>query len=361
MKIVLIACSRQAYELMKKLERCLKEYEPGCRTACIVKCSSLGEKKKKRSLVEVTGEWFGICDAMIFISSVGIAVRAVAPYLRHKSSDPAVVVMDEKGKFCISLLSGHAGGANELTNRIAGFTGAVPVVTTATDLEGKFAVDDFARKNGLVVTDWEMAKRISAAVLEGERIGIYSELPLEGDLPGELFFVESDCYKDTSYTVCISCRVPERIQWLKSLRKRRDSLMVLQLVPKCLAAGIGCRKGTSEQAIEHAVKQCFREEGFLEEALCSVASIDLKKGEEGLLGYCRGRNLPFLTYSAEELGQAVGEFSESRFVEEVTGVSCVCERSAVLAAGSGCELLCPKRIYDGVTVALAGKRGKGIF
>lgn len=359
MKIVMIACSRQAYGLMKKLEQCFNEEQPDCTIVCMVKCSSLGEISEKRSLTEIVGEWFGDSDAIIFLSSTGIAVRAVAPYLKHKSTDPAVIVMDGKGKFCISLLSGHAGGANELTKRIAGFTGAVPVVTTATDLEGKFAVDDFARKNRMVITDWGMAKQFSAAILEGERIGVYSEVPLEGDLPGELLFWGKENAMAAGL-LCISCRALERIQQLEDCRKRADA-RILQLVPKSLVAGVGCRKGTPEERIEYALKRCLKEEGFLEEALCAVASIDLKKEETGLQDYCRKKNLDFWTFSAQELKQAEGEFSGSPFVEEVTGVSCVCERSAVLAAGSGCELLCHKKIYDGVTVALAGKKGKGTF
>lgn len=186
---------------------------PDCIIVCVVKCSSLGEISEKKSLAEITGEWFGKSDAILFVSSTGIAVRAVAPYLKHKSTDPAVIVVDGTGKFCISLLSGHAGGANELTNRIADFTGAVPVVTTATDLEGKFAVDDFARRNQMVVTDWKMAKRFSAGILEGKRVGIYSELPLEGELPEELFVFGKDFCRDNSGDRVRAMSVGEKMPW----------------------------------------------------------------------------------------------------------------------------------------------------
>ena len=118
---------------------------------------------------------FDHVDTIVFFAAAGIAVRSIAPCLNHKSVAPAVLVMDETGSFCISLLSGHMGGANELTQKLADWSGAVPVITTATDREGKFSLDDYARKHELVVTDWKLAKELSAAVLEGERIGLFVE------------------------------------------------------------------------------------------------------------------------------------------------------------------------------------------
>ncbi len=361
--IVLIACSIQAYEVMKELEHNLKIGQQGSKIICLVKCSSLGEVSDRRSLKEMVGEWFYQCDAMIFIGSSGIAVRSIAPYIRHKSIDPAVIVLDGKADHCISLLSGHAGGANDLARKIAQYTGAVPVVTTATDLDGKFAVDDFARKNQMAVMDWDIAKRISAGILEGERIGVYSEIPLTGELPSELFFIGKDSsgLKNSllSSLICISYRPLEYIPMFKEYRESSE-WQILTLVPKLVVVGIGCRKGTPEEKINDAVAQCLREQGIRKEALCVVASIELKREEKGLLDFCRGAKLKFLTYSAQELLGVEGEFSSSPFVEEVTGVPCVCERSAVLAAGKECELLCRKKIYNGVAIALAAKKGKGI-
>lgn len=360
MTIVIIACSRRAYELMKKLEQSLSQ-QAGTTVICKVKCSSLPELSEKCSLTECVGAHFSGADAFVFISAAGIAVRAVAPYLCHKSKDPAVVVLDERGEFCISLLSGHAGGANELTERIAGLSGAVPVITTATDREGKFAVDEFARRNQMAVMDWDMAKRISAGILEGKRIGVYSELSLAGDMPEELFVCDSDFEKtvpETEYVICISYRrLCKKVTNAGS--QETAAVSVLQLVPKLLVAGIGCRRGTAKEEIEAALDRCLYDAGIMPEALYAAASIDLKKEEEGLLAFCKDRGLQFFTYSSEELLQVEGEFSASSFVKEVTGVSCVCERSAVLAADG--ELICRKKIYAGVTVALAARKGFGKF
>lgn len=354
MTIVIFACSRQAYELMKKLEKSLRQ-QSDITIICKVKCRSLPDVSEKGSLSECVGEWFDKTDAFLFISAAGIAVRAIAPYIRHKSTDPAVLVMDEQGMFCISLLSGHMGGANELTNRIAGLSGAVPVITTATDREGKFAVDEFARRNQMSVMDWNLAKRISASILEGKRIGVYSELPFKGELPEELFIYDAESKDLDEMVICISY---QKLSGISGLRKV-SLCNILQLVPKILVVGIGCRKEIPKERIENAIECCLQEEGLLQEALCAVASIDLKKEEEGLLAYCKEKSLPFFTYSSEELQQVKGEFSASAFVKEVTGVACVCERSAVLAAEG--MLLCHKKIYDGVTVALAVKKGKAEF
>lgn len=347
MTILMIACSRQAYGRMQELARKWKQKERDIHIVCRVKCSSLPDLSEKKPLSECVRDGLQAgADAVIFFCAAGIAVRAMAPLLVHKSVDPEVLVIDETGKFCISLLSGHAGGADELAERVSAMTGALPVITTATDLEQKFAVDDFARRNGLLVTDWKMAKQISAAILEGEHIQICSDLPLEGDIPEEL--------KETEERVC------KTVVWItcRQLEASAGSEL-LQLIPKVVVAGISCKKGASEEKIAAAIEACFLEEHIRLESLSAVASIDLKREEEGILSYCKRRNLPFRTYSSELLRELPGEFTESSFVEETTGVSNVCERSA--QAASGGSLICRKKVYDGVTVALAEIKRSVVF
>lgn len=366
MTILMIACSRRAFQLMQEVKEKWMEHEAkqsGDREEthfiCNVKCSSLPDISEERSLPECVQEGFerGV-DAIVFLCAAGIAVRAIAPCIRHKSTDPAVLVVDETGKFCISLLSGHAGGANELAERIGKLIGALPVITTATDREHKFAVDDFARKNGLVITDWKLAKRISAAILEGERIEIQSDILAEGILPKELHWKEPG-EKDSEGAERKTCR--EKLGICISYRQSENPVSVdtLQLIPRLVAVGIGCRKGTSEEKIDKAVEQCLREERIRPEAVFVVASIDLKREEEGILSYCSRKGIQFLTYSSDTLRQVPGEFTDSPFVEQITGVSNVCERSAVAASGG--SLICRKRIYEGVTVALAEKKGSVVF
>ena len=340
----MVACSGQAYALMKQLEKEWKQSQPDTEIICIVKCSTLPEISSEKSLTEYVGEWFDKVDAIVFISAAGIAVRCIAPYLKHKSKDPAVVVMDETGKFCISLLSGHAGGANELAERIADLSGALPVITTATDREHKFAVDVFAKKNGLLITDWEMAKKISVQILAGKRIGFCSDMPIEGSVPAEIAMEEpAQTGIWVSYKAFSSYLYEE----------------TLQLVPRSITIGIGCRKDTPEGKIEKAVERCLEEQNIRFQAVERMASIDLKKEEKGILSYCERKGIPFVTYPAGRLKEIEGSISESAFVEQTTGVPNVCERSA-LAASEG-SLLCGKKIYDGVTIALAEKKGSVKF
>lgn len=364
MTLVFFACSLKAYELMRRTrEKWLAEC-PEDTVACIVKCRALGELSEKRSLSECTGEWFDKADGLVFFCAAGIAVRSIAPYVVHKASDPAVVVMDETGRYGISLLSGHVGGANALTERLCGLMGAEPVITTASDREGRFSVDLFALKNRLAVTDWSAAKELEARLLAGEKIGFAvdeairaaewlgtaAELRTRLDLPEEVAVggEAGGCQAG----ILVSCRRQERPPFP----------FTLQLTPQIVALGIGCRKGVSEEQIRTAVENCLRETGILRAAVYTAASIDLKKEEPGLLDFCRHffageagrRELPLVTFSAEQLNAQPGGFTPSAFVLRTTGVDNVCERSA--AAASGGRLLFRKKAYGGVTVALAVRK-----
>lgn len=337
MKIVIYTFSRQGYQLMKKIRCGLQQMDNNIEIFEIVKCSSMDELSDKRSLFACVEEWFYRAEVLIFIGAAGIAVRAIAPFLEHKSKDPAVLVIDETGKYCISLLSGHTGGGNAWCKKVSAVFEGTPVITTATDCEGLFAVDEFARKNDLQILDWKLAKQISAAILEGKKVGFLSDCSIEGTIPQELYEIENKEYSNDLH-IFISYQAEQN---------------GFQLVPQVVVVGIGCRKNAPFEIIERAVRQALFEEKIKEEAVCLLASIDLKKEEQGILRFCRQRGIPFVTFQAEELKKVEGVFSESAFVEQTTGVSNVCERSAVLASGG--ELLCKKKVYDGVTIALARK------
>ncbi len=190
MNISIICFSMTGLETGEKLQKALKTEGEQVTLA-----------KKSRYLPDSvsisTSQWAGEQfrtgkDGVIFIGACGIAVRSIAPYIAGKKTDPAVLVIDECGQFVISLLSGHLGGANELAVRCAGYLHATPVVTTATDLHSRFAVDVFAKKNGCAIFHMKAAKEASAALLAGEKIGFYSEFPWEGDLPDGLMLCGKD-------------------------------------------------------------------------------------------------------------------------------------------------------------------------
>ena len=237
----------------------------------------------QESLRNWTEKGFRECDGLIFVGAAGIAVRAIAPFVQSKASDPAVLCMDEQGHFVISLLSGHLGGANELTREIALLCGAVPVITTATDAGGRFSVDDFARRGNLYLDSLELAKEIAADVLEQRSIGLYSDFELCGPIPPEL-----------------SCQKRDGIGISISLDETYDPFpRTLHLVPRIAALGIGCKKGTPAERIEGLVRKVFQENQLSLHSIGKVASIDLKKKEPGLLEFCRKWQLPLVTYTAE--------------------------------------------------------------
>ncbi len=355
-RILMLACSESGYVLMQRLRKQWETSEYGADTeiVCKVKCSALAKLSEEDSLEKIVGEYFDKVSTIIFFAAVGIAVRCIASHIGHKSTDPAVIAVDGTGHYCIPLLSGHAGGANELARRITACIGAQAVITTATDCENRFAVDEFARKNGLVVTDWQLAKEISAAVLNGRQIRLISEYAISGRKPEELTAVEAEngsaeeayLYGEEEQAVpgiIISCRS------LSALKRS-----ALQLVPRCIVVGIGCRRDTPYDKINQAVMDCLGKCRLHDRAICAVTSIDLKQNETGILRLCEVHNVPFVTFGADELSGMNGDYSGSEFVERITGVDCVCERSAVLyAQGKEDSLLCRKTVYDGVTVALA--------
>ena len=270
-------------------------------------------------------------DALIFVGAAGIAVRAIAPHVKDKFTDPAVVSVDEAGRFVIPLLSGHVGGANELALNIAALTGGQAAVSTATDVNGLFAVDVWARERDMVITDRVLAKEISAALLEGKPVGFVSDFghPCPAGLtrgPAELGV------------------------WVTYRRREGPFPRTLRLAPRGLILGIGCRKGTPEETIREAVAEVLS--GYEPQAVVQAATIDLKKEEPGLLAFCAAQNLPLAIFTAEQLAAAKGRFTRSAFVAHITGVDNVCERAAVCAGGT---ILVPKQAKNGVTVAVAGR------
>ena len=302
------------------------------------------------SLRDWTGRRFAQSDAIIFIGACGIAVRSIAPFVSSNKTDPAVVVIDEQGKFAISLLSGHIGGANELTEEISNLLHATPVITTATDINNKFAVDVFAKTNGCYISDMTMAKEISAALVNGNSVGFASDFPWVGEIPKELQLLdEEDETKEK----------PEMGIYVTNSYLKHPFVHTLYLVPKIITLGVGCKKDTPADTVEKVVRKACDELLIPSVSMELVASIDLKKEEQGILEYCKERNLPFETYSAEQLKEVEGSFAESKFVEETTGVDNVCERSAILGSskhGEKSNLILRKYAEDGVTAALARRK-----
>ncbi len=378
-RVLLITCSVRGYATMQKLAKKLENIS-GAEIIAKVKCEALPEVSMKETVKACVDEYFEQVDAIVFVTASGIAVRSVAEHLTHKSKDPAIVCMDECSKHVISLVSGHAGGANALTQMLADVMWATPVITTATDVEGQFSIDDYAREHNLVVTDWAKAKAISAEVLATGAKPVWvdeAEVSQEEEKNAcEICKEQKSTGIDVGKIENDGCENGIDVQRLQigsyqvviTPQDVSVDAQTLQLIPRCIVAGVGCKKGMPVDKIEHAVQEAFAKAGLRIEALCAVASIDLKKEEVGLQEFCEIRNVPFETYAAEELQAVPGTYSASEFVSGVTGVDNVCERSAVKYASEHAknqgelllgrqakrgELLLGKQAYGGVTVALA--------
>ena len=283
---------------------------------------------------------FSSMDALIFIGACGIAVREIAPYLVSKKTDPAVLCIDEKMQFVIPLLSGHIGGANDLARRLAAALGASAIITTATDVNGKFAADAWAAKNGCAISSMPLAKKVAAEILERD-VPLVSEFPIRGALPNGV--AESDA---------------GALGVLIGIHTKAPFTQTLRLVPRILHIGIGCRKGISKETVKATIRAVFTDYDLDLNAVKGVYSIDLKRQEAGLLAACAEHDWPAAFYTAEELQAVEGEFTESPFVQSVTGVGNVCERAAMRGAE---KLLVKKTAVDGVTVAVAAEHWEVSF
>jgi len=304
-------------------------------------------RREEQSLRDWTKEAFDMHVPIVYIGACGIAVRAIAPFVKDKLSDSPVIVLDEGGEFVIPILSGHMGGANALAGLIAERLHAQAVLTTATDVNHMFSVDVFAQRNGLTIHNREGIKKVSTKLLREGRISMVIA-------PGIRYEKE---------------QVPKEIEILSYGSQQGADVVIgekavspegLLLIPKKYVLGIGCKKDTSAGHIQRTVETVLLQNGIVPnyEEIAALASIDLKAKEYGLLAFAAKQRLPVKTYSTEELLAVPGEFARSEFVESVTGVSNVCERAAICCAGEGARLLIPKTAKEGVTVALAERTGR---
>ncbi len=284
---------------------------------------------------------FTNCDKLVFVGAVGIAVRLIKDYITTKDKDPAVVVVDECGRFAIPLLSGHLGGANELAKAISTEINATPVITTATDINNKFAVDLFAKTNNMKIADISKIVSVSSAILHCEAISLYSDFVVQGEYPFE--------HSQTSL-VGVSISLDD---------KKSPFDITLNLVPQIITLGVGCRKNTDPVVFENYILEVLEREKISILAIETIASIDIKSSEKAILDFAEKYGIATKFYSADELQKVEGEFASSSFVKSITGVDNVCERSAVCA--SGAQIILPKESRDGITVSLAKKDWKCSF
>lgn len=281
-------------------------------------------------------EWVATCFQyrypILFIGATGIATRLIAPFVKNKTKDSAILVMDELANFVIPLLAGHIGGANDLTRKLAKRMDATPVITTATDMENVFAVDVFAQKNSFRIVDTKGIQKISSKLLNKEKCTISIDPSIhfrKEEIPSCLTLVE------TGGDICL-------------VRNEKDIPCLIQLVFQPWAVGMGCKRGKSFEELQAFLLENVNGKDVWK--IGSLNSIDLKKREWGLHTLAQYNGWKLHLYAKEELETVKEVSASSDFVKEITGVDNVCERAALMHGG---ELLVPKLSKNGMTFALA--------
>ena len=274
-----------------------------------------------------TSDNFSEGNALIFVGAIGIAVRALSGLPKDKLSDCPVLVIDDAGRFVIPVLSGHAGSANKLAEIITSLIDAIPVITTSSDVNGVFSVDTFAVENRLTIAEKAGIKKVTSRALENKKVTL--------------------SIKD----------YPPREPVDVIVADETDAEHLLLLKPKMYTVGLGMKKDKDPDEVEKFFLETIKQNGLDVSDIYALCTIDIKEDEPAVLNLRDKYRIPVLSFDAELLKKAPGEYTASEFVRETTGVDNVCERSAVLGAGTGSKLVLKKIAKDGMTVAIAKRNG----
>ncbi|HZW83095.1 MAG TPA: cobalt-precorrin 5A hydrolase [Candidatus Deferrimicrobium sp.] len=299
-------------------------------------------------------EIFCSYHGLILIMATGIAVRSLAPLLQGKEQDPAVVVVDERGQFAISMLSGHLGGANDLARIAAKCLGGTPVITTSTDVQGRLAVDVLARDLGVKLEPLELLKQVNSLISKGEKIELISDYPL--NLPED-----HPLWRDECWQTRIEPEIEDNADLNASgviLTSRVISSKALFLRPPSIVVGVGCRKGIPGHQILAAIKTALKLAGRSPLSIKKLVSIEAKAEEEGIKWAAGQLNVATEFYSVETLQAVLQEntgLAQSDFVHQQMGVRGVCEPASLAGCRQG-KIILGKQAGQGVTVALAEEK-----
>ncbi|WZL71772.1 cobalt-precorrin 5A hydrolase [Clostridiaceae bacterium 35-E11] len=299
-------------------------------------------EKIQEKMAEFVGKIFQQYQCLIFIMATGIVVRSIAPYLRDKKTDPAIIVLDEKGKNVISLLSGHIGGANGYTNKIAKILGANPVITTASDVNNQIAVDTLAMELNCRIEDFDDATKVTAHIVNDERVGLISDIPIDKTLPVNIVRIDDDIPKK---------KLKGLIQITDKAKVNDVSCDRVLLRPQNIVIGIGCRRGTATEKILEAIKDTLLDLNISDKSIKHIATVDVKKDEEGIIQAAKTLDVPLIIIDRKSIQEIEHQFEGSDFVKKSIGVGAVCEPVAFLSSTYG-KMIQKKKKYEGITIAV---------
>ena len=343
MKIAIATINEPSFNAAQKLAKLLNNHE------CHIFNKQIddGEKLHKFNKVDeiLPVAWSGF-DAIIFIMATGAVIRKIAPFLKDKASDPAVVIATLDLKKVIPLLSGHLGGANELAEEICSkVDGCVNFVTTASDQIDRFAFDLFAKAHGFAISNLKSLAEVSNAIINRKKVQVVS-------YPAVFELIEKfKGYKEENFVFCSIDRLEEFDDAMPSVYITPQHLAnsALQLHPQEVVLGLGMNRGTPKEEIENAVLQfCFEHQIELSQ-ISKLASFIKKSDEEGLLAFAKEQNLPLEFFDEAAINELERDFSPSQ-ATKFFGIKGVAEPASLLASRYK-TLFLNKRIYGGVTIA----------
>lgn len=349
MKIAVVALTVKGRLTAKKIKMQLEEVE-------IYLPQKLADGSEDytytRPFAELFGELFTNYRYIICIMATGIVVRSIEGLLKHKSIDPAIVVVDDGGRFAISLIGGHLAGANELAEKVAKALNGQAVITTASDNQDVISAEMWGKKFSLTLEDFAELPAINGAIVNGGRIAVISqwEVPVEARILGQqdntdYFLFEEENTFLNKYDVYVY--VTDKL-----LAKPKKPSIILR--PKTLVAGMGMRRGVGGELIHSTLSEALLSGSLASAALKCLASIDVKQDEVGLLKTAENLHIPCYFYNKEKLQEMILEqdLMISPYVKRQMGVGAVCEPAA-LAVVKNSKLIVPKYIAHAVTVAIA--------
>lgn len=296
-------------------------------------------------LEDFIGRIFKDYDILLFIMATGIVVRVIAKYLEHKSKDPGILVMDEKGKYVISLLSGHLGRANDMTVFLGELINAQPVITTASDVIDSIAVDTLAMRLGCHIESLEDAKNITALMVNGETVLLSSEIRVEIPLPNNILEISQSKEKigEAKGIIYISNK--------KAISSFMESRNSVHLIPRNIIIGLGCRRGVPKERIVAVIDSTLKEFNIHHKAIKHITTVDIKKDEVGIIEAAKHYGIPVKIVTRNEIKKVEDKFHISEFVKETIGVGGVCEACGYITSNKG-RCISKKRGSDGVTISL---------
>ncbi|WP_053956639.1 cobalt-precorrin 5A hydrolase [Inediibacterium massiliense] len=322
------------YRLLKNLDKTVLYVNP----KFIIKEDNIYPIEEKVS--DFVSHIFHEYECLIFIMATGIVVRSIAPHIKDKKIDPAVLVLDEKGRNVISLLSGHIGGANEYTKNIAKILGANPVITTASDVNDSIAVDTLSIMIGGEIESFYDATKVTAHIVNKEKVGITSDIPIKIPLPENIVFIQNDI-EDCKGIIYVTNK--------EKIESNSIDQVIIRL--KNIILGVGCRRGKSKEEILNAIEDSLIKLNISQKSIKHIATVDLKKDEKGLIEAAKELKIPLVIIDREEIKKVQDQFKTSEFVKKITGVGAVCEPVAYLSSKGG-NFIQNKKAYDGITIAV---------